>query len=99
MPDDTFEVEIFGSKYRVGGEVDSEAYIKELAQFLDQKMREVSRSTQTMSSTKVAVLAALNIADELLSLRSSTERTEKEVIGKMEQILSTLEAAEGGERT
>ena len=99
MPDDTFEVEIFGSKYRVAGEVDSEAYIKELAQFLDQKMREVSRSTQTMSSTKVAVLAALNIADELMSLRSSTERTEKEVIGKMEQILSTLEAAEGGERT
>jgi len=95
MENPTFEVEIFGSKYRVSGEVDSEEYLKELAQYVDQKMREISRSTQTVSSTKVAVLAALNIADELLTLRSAKDRTEEEVKGKMEQILSTLESVEG----
>ena len=45
------------------------AYIEKLAATVDSKMRAVSASGTTVDSLRVAVLAALNIADELLRLQ------------------------------
>lgn len=45
-----------------------EAYVRSLAQFVDEKIRQLWQSTSVKSQTKVAVLAALNIADELFQL-------------------------------
>jgi cell division protein ZapA len=57
------QVEIFGQVYRLRAEDDA-AYVESLASYVDGKMREVSRQTKAVDSLKVAVLAALNIADE-----------------------------------
>lgn len=57
------QVEIYGQSYNLRG--DGEAgYIQDLASYVDRKMREVSEATSTVDSLKVAILAALNIADE-----------------------------------
>ncbi|MGQ9631070.1 MAG: cell division protein ZapA [bacterium] len=61
-------VEIFGSKYKIKGDAEAE-YIKKLAQYVDAKMNEIAISTSTTSVAKVAILAALNVADELYRLR------------------------------
>jgi cell division protein ZapA len=55
-------VEIYDQIYNLRG-VDSE-YITKLAQFVDSKMRNVADQTSTIDSLRLAVLAALNIADE-----------------------------------
>ena len=57
-------VKIFGEEYRIR-EVKDPEYIKQLAAFLDKKMQEAAANTQITSSNKLAVLAALNISDEL----------------------------------
>jgi cell division protein ZapA len=57
------QVEIFGQSYNLRGEGDAQ-YIQDLAAYVDRKMREVSEATATVDSLKVAILAALNIADE-----------------------------------
>ena len=57
------QVEIFGQSYNLRGEGDS-SYLQELAGFVDRRMREVADATGTVDSLKVAILAALNIADE-----------------------------------
>jgi len=59
----TVTVEIFDQSYRLRGE-DSE-YINRLAAIVDGKMRLVASQGKTVDSLRVAVLAALNIADEL----------------------------------
>lgn len=59
----TVTVEIFDQSYRLRGE-DSE-YIHQLAAIVDSKMRLVASQGKTVDSLRVAVLAALNIADEL----------------------------------
>lgn len=61
-------VSIYDQSYRIAGELD-EAYVHKLAQYVDEKMRAVAEATGTVDSMRVAVLAALNIADELHELR------------------------------
>ena len=62
-------VEIYDQVYHLRG-VDP-LYIAQLAAMVDKKMRAVSELGGTVDSLRVAVLAALNIADELTSLRQS----------------------------
>jgi cell division protein ZapA len=57
------QVEIYGQSYNLRGEGDT-AYLQELAVYVDRRMREVAGATATVDSLKVAILAALNIADE-----------------------------------
>ena len=64
-------VEIYDQAYNLRG-VDAE-YILKLADFVDKKMRHVADQTSTVDSLRVAVLAALNIADELIALRARYE--------------------------
>lgn len=56
------KVEIYDQVYNLRG-VDSE-YITRLAEFVDSKMRNVAEQTSTVDSLRLAVLAAINIADE-----------------------------------
>ncbi len=71
------QVSIYDQSYRISGELE-EAYVQELARYVDEKMRAVAEATKTVDSVRVAVLAALNIADELQAVRrhESAERAE-----------------------
>jgi len=62
-------VDIYDQVYQLSG-TDPEQ-IERLAAMVDDKMRTVSQQGATVDSLRVAVLAALNIADELLTLRES----------------------------
>ena len=60
-------VEIFDQAYNLRG-TDPE-YINKLAEYVDSKMRAVASQTSTVDSLRLAVLAALNIADEYQVLK------------------------------
>lgn len=64
-------VEIYDQIYHLRGT--DPAYIEQLARVVDAKMRAVSAHGNTVDSLRVAVLAALNIADELETLRQRNE--------------------------
>jgi cell division protein ZapA len=59
---ETVRVEIFDIVYNLRGT--DPAYIKQLAEYVDTKMRAVATQTSTVDTIRLAVLAALNIADE-----------------------------------
>lgn len=65
---ESVQVEIFGQIYTIKGE-DDPAYIRELASFIDAKMKDVQKGTGTVEPHRVAILAALTITDELYRLR------------------------------
>ena len=69
------KVGIFGKIYTIKSDTDS-AYIEKVADYVDQKMKTLSASSEVVDSSKIAVLAALNIADELF-------KTKNEFINKM----------------
>ena len=57
-------VEIFGASYPVRGEQDG-AYLRELAAVVDRKMQAIAGEMDSSDTVKIAILAALNLADEL----------------------------------
>jgi cell division protein ZapA len=61
-------VEVNGQRYAIRSHLDA-AYIAELAAFVDAKMRLAARESPAGDSLKIAVLAALNIADECFRAR------------------------------
>jgi len=62
------QVEIFGQTYSLKVANDRE-YIRQLAAFVDGRMKDVQKGTGTSDVYRIAILAALNIADELHRLR------------------------------
>ncbi len=59
----SIRVEIYNQTYSIRSDGDNE-YILQLADYVDSKMRDISSGTLTVDSLKVAILAALHIADE-----------------------------------
>ena len=91
MKDRIIEIEVYGQKYkiRVKGE-DDEKYIGHLTSYLDQKMREIAVKSKSADTVKIAVLAALNIADEYFVSQNRLEQLD-EVLANMEKGIENLE--------
>ena len=73
------DVQIFGHTYAIRSEADQE-YIVGVAAYVDGKMREITEKLPVASLSKVAILASLNIADELFKERAQHEK-QKEFLG------------------
>ena len=69
-------VEIFGQTYAVKPGTDP-GYVEKLAAYVDEQMKDVSRASGAVDSLRVAVLAALNLADECLRLRHDVEEARR----------------------
>ena len=70
------QVQIFGHSYTIRGEANQD-YILEVAAYVDRKMREVTEKLPVASLSKVAILASLNIADELFKERNLREQRDQ----------------------
>ncbi|MDD8020641.1 MAG: cell division protein ZapA [Acidobacteriota bacterium] len=92
MKEKVIEIEIFGNKYRicVKGEEDEE-YISQLTSYVDQKMHEVAIKSRSSDLCKIAVLTALNLADEVFYAEREGAGL-KEAFDRLEKELAQLEA-------
>jgi cell division protein ZapA len=91
MIDKIIDIEIYGQKYRIRVKGDEdEKYIGHLTSYVDQKMHEVAVKSKSADTTKIAVLAALNIADELFLSQKRLDQL-SEAIGHMETEINSLE--------
>ncbi len=82
-------VEIYDQTYQLRGS-DPE-YIGKLADYVDTKMRLISQQASTVDSLRVAVLAALNIADEYLLLKRKYESIDSDYHTRAEQLSGALD--------
>ena len=87
-------VKIFNQTYQVSSGGDPE-YVKQLARYVDKMMTEVFEKTPTVDSLKVAVLAALNIADECFAAQRQLETLDDTVTEKSERIITLLDPLVG----
>lgn len=87
---DGVKVEIYDQEYHMRGELDAE-YIRTLAEYLDSKMRSIAQRTHTVDSLRVAVLAALNIADEYHQLKARHEADTKQVHDRIDECHAVLD--------
>jgi cell division protein ZapA len=101
----TIRVEIYNQTYNIRSDGDTE-YIIQLAEFVDGRMREISSGTLTVDSLKVAILAALHVADELHRLKHLHEQADSqlaarsaecaEMLDRLLKVRSSVERGQGG---
>jgi cell division protein ZapA len=90
MPEQTIRVEIYNQTYSIRSDGDNE-YILDLAQYVDGKMREISSGTLTVDSLKVAILAALHIADEFYQLKNAQAQSDAQLAARSSECAAMLD--------
>ena len=84
-------ISIFCQEYSVKAPADPD-YIKKIAKYLDGKMREVqSGFSTTQSSTRIAILAGMNITDELFESRQSGESENSDIEQKISSLIDLID--------
>ena len=83
-------VNIFGQSYTLLGEANPE-YMLRLAKYVDSKMREVSDATPGLDQLKIAILAAINISNEIFQIKDATSHWEKIIKEKSENMINILD--------
>ena len=88
----TVAVDIFGATYQVRGDDDT-SHLRQLAALVDHKMREVAGRSGSVDRARIAILAALNIADELARLRVERAGETEVAVAKVTELTGELELA------
>ena len=84
------EIKVFGQTYTVKTDAD-EGHIQEVARYVNEKVDEVLKKTKSVSTLNVAILTALNIADDLLRERAKRAALVKEVEVKSRDLVEKIE--------
>ena len=92
--DGVVSVEICGQRYPIRSTLDAE-YVGRLAGYVDEKIRAAGESASSGDGQRLAVLAALNIADECFRLRASAESASSGAETRAREMLRTLAEAVG----
>ena len=87
------KVTIYGQEYTIKAPADA-SYIKNIAEYVDGKMREVQEELATPQvPAKVSILAAMNIADELFAEKRDRDQIKGEVESKVSSLIEIVEEA------
>ncbi|MFQ5638842.1 MAG: cell division protein ZapA [bacterium] len=92
------KINIYGTEYPIKSDSETDTdYIKHVAEYVDRKMREIDQSTQAKSSLKVAILAALNITDELFQEKKAKKSLYNNLEGRLNNLTSHIEQSLRGD--
>ncbi|MBC8215479.1 MAG: cell division protein ZapA [Candidatus Marinimicrobia bacterium] len=84
-------VSIFGQEYTVKAPADA-SYIKNIAEYVDKKMREVQDGLSSdQSSTRIAILAAMNVADELFMSRKDKDVSSGDIDSRITSLIEMID--------
>jgi cell division protein ZapA (FtsZ GTPase activity inhibitor) len=89
---ETVKVQIFDQTYHLRGELD-QAQADALAQYVDAKMRAIAEGTRMVDTQRLAVLAAIHMADEVFSLRQRQKEVEGEIRDRAQRAVTILDRA------
>jgi cell division protein ZapA len=89
------EIKVFGQTYTVKTEAE-EDYIQEVAKYVNEKMDEVLKKTKSVSTLNVAILTALNIADDLLKEKKERIALLQEIEARSKDLVEKIDIKMGG---
>ncbi len=86
----SIRVVIYDQEYFMRGDLNQE-YIEKLATYLDTKMRSIAERTRTVDTVRVAMLAALNVADEYHQMKAKYEMATQNVDHRFDEYEAELD--------
>ena len=92
MAEGLVPVQIFGQRYPIRSALDPQ-YVQELANYVDERMRAAADQSPAGDSLRLAVLAALNIADEAFRILDAEDGTPANVSARLAAIERLIDEA------
>lgn len=90
MPDSpVVHVHIFGTEYKIATEIDPE-HTRDVARYVDRKMREIANALSLRSVAKIAVLTTLNLADELFKEEEADRKMDEDVCEEVDRLAESI---------
>ncbi|WP_447979187.1 cell division protein ZapA [Candidatus Nitrospira bockiana] len=86
----TTEVDICGQRYTIKGDAD-EDYVRRLAAHVDAQMRAVAKGMKTVTASKLAVLAAINITHQLFESEQVRKQGEADLDRRATSLMESIE--------
>lgn len=86
----TIDVEIYGQRFGINGDAD-DSYVYQLAEVVDKQMKQVAQGMKTATPHKLAVLAALNLAHQLLECEKKMKRIETDMERRMLLLMESID--------
>jgi cell division protein ZapA len=86
----TIQIEIYGQRYALTGDAE-EDYVKRLAQFVDENIRTLAQGMKTATLSRVAILAAINIAHQLFQSERLRQQGEAAIEERAGSLIETIE--------
>ncbi len=87
----SIEIEVYGQKLTLRP-IDDEGYAHELARYVEGQMQTIAQGVTTTTPTKIAILAAMNIADQLFRQERHRQAGEAEIERRTEGLLECIES-------
>lgn len=84
------QIEIYGQIFRVAAGATTSSYVQRLASYVDDRMRSIAATSKTMPINRMAILTALNIADDLFKLRDTHEHSSHLFNTKADHLIALL---------
>ncbi len=84
------KVEIFGQTFRLSAGVAESDYMQRLATHVDERIRAIADVNPSVPFNRLAVLAALNIADDLFKLQDDLDRASQLIDAKADRLISAI---------
>lgn len=96
MEQEPISVSILDREYQFTCAPDERAALKEAAELLDGRMREIKASGNLMALERIAVMTALNMSDEILKLRSAGADRRERLDNRIRMLADELDDALSG---
>lgn len=90
-------IRVLEKDYRIACPLDEREALMDSARLLDHRMREIRQTGRVIGSDRIAVMAALNLAHELVQLRRGEGIQDTEAVGRLAQIQRRVAAALSGD--
>jgi len=87
-------IEILGREYSIKSN-EGEERIREIADYVNRKIKEISEGGKTVSTLNIAILAALNIADDYFRVTDDSKKLKHSVVNKANQIVHWIDGQMG----
>ena len=84
------EIKVMGQKFMVRSD-SGDDYVNEVASFVDNKVTEIMKTSKSVASLNVAILAAMNIADEFLKYKAGKEKRFEEAQKKIKDLIELID--------
>jgi cell division protein ZapA len=86
----SYEVSILNQKFLIKSEAD-ERYVNRVSDYVSERIHDITNNSKSVSSLRVAILAALNIADDYFKLREKSKQKNLKTEEKVKELIAFLD--------